>query len=271
MRFFAASIAILLAQMTAAAAPAAPPTLMTPTGPWNVEFADSMCLLSRPYEKDRTTNLIIKPAMVGTNLEIIVTKATTAIGNVRGGKVDLKISDGAPVADARFTAYSTAKARLVRIGAGDTIALENLRGTLSIDAGKESRHLFALTGIERALPILSQCIRQLRAIYKVSEAEMAAIVTPAVGDTVSLFSPNDYPKESLANDQFGTVGALLWVDITGRVSSCEIIESSAARPLQEATCNIVKRRARFTAGKDAAGKPVRAPFFFRIRWALSEF
>jgi len=64
---------------------------------------------------------------------------------------------------------------------------------------------------------------------------------------------------------------LVWVDATGRVSTCEIIESSAAAPLQEATCNIIKRRARFTPAKDAAGKPIRAPFFYRVRWALPEF
>ena len=261
----AAALALLFVE---GAGSAAPPAVLTPTGPWNVEFADSMCLLSRPYEKDRTTNLIIKSSMIGTNLEIVVTRATTVIDDVRGGKPVLKIANGAPVADAYFTAYSTAKMRLLRVGAGNTIALANLRGTLSIDAEKESRHLFALPGIERALPILSQCLKQLRAAYKVSEAEMAAIVTPPSGDLLGLFSTEDYPKESMRNGQFGTVGALLWVDIDGRVSTCEVIETGAAAPLQEATCNIIKRRARYTPGKDAAGKPIRAPVFYRVRWHL---
>jgi len=136
-RFYtiAATLALLLVH---AAGSAAPPALMAPTGPWNVEFADSMCLLSRSYEKDRTTTLIIKPSMIGTDLEIVVMKARTAIGNVRGGRVVLSVANGAPVDDVYFTAYSTAKMRLVRINARDKVALANLRGTLSIDAERKA-------------------------------------------------------------------------------------------------------------------------------------
>ena len=49
LKYFALMVAILLAQ---GAATAAPPLPMTPTGPWNVEFADSMCLLRRAYGKN---------------------------------------------------------------------------------------------------------------------------------------------------------------------------------------------------------------------------
>ena len=86
-----ASLALLFAPGIAVAAPPQP---LTPAGPWNVEFADSMCLLSRPYGRDGATNLVLKPAMIGNGLEIIVTRATTAIANPRFGNAALAVAGG---------------------------------------------------------------------------------------------------------------------------------------------------------------------------------
>ena len=265
-----ASFAILFAPAMAAAAPAPAPTLMTPTGPWNVEYADSMCLLSRPYGKDRSTSLVLKPSMLGDDLEIIVTQATTSVRDRKSGRAYLAVAGGSASGNARFTAYSSAKTRLLRINADEDakIALSAVRGSLSIDAKHESRHLFAIPGIDQALPVLADCIAQLRKVYKVSEADLAAIVTTPAANVYSFFSTNDYPAEALSNGQTGTVGVLVWVEATGRVSTCEIIESSAAKVLEKATCNILQRRARFTPAKDAVGNAVRAPSFTRIMWIM---
>ncbi len=123
-------------------------------------------------------------------------------------------------------------------------------------------------GIDRALPILSHCVTQLRAIYKVSETDLAAIVTPPKGTVINFFSTNDYPDEALRKQQFGTVGALVWLETTGRVSTCTIIESSAGPTLEDATCNILKRRGHFIPATDVQGKSIRAPIFTRIRWEI---
>ena len=68
--------------------------------------------------------------------------------------------------------------------------------------------------------------------------------------------------------QSGTVGALVWVEVNGRVSSCQVIESNASPSLNQATCSILQRRGGFTPATDAANKAVRAPAFYRIRWLL---
>ena len=125
--------------------------------------------------------------------------------------------------------------------------------------------------LARALPVLADCLAQLRTAHNVSEAEMAAIVTPPKGSALSFFSTNDYPDEALRKEQSGSVGVLLWVETTGRVSTCTVIESSAADPLKEATCNVFKRRARFEPARDVQKKPIRAPVFARIRWELPAF
>lgn len=265
----AGCVIVLAHAMAAAAAPFSPPPLMMPAGPWNVEFADRMCHLSRPYGSDRATHLIFKPGMIGDEMEIIVAKTTTKTRDGTYGKAVLSISGKKVIDDALFSAYSTAEARLMRIQLrDDEFALSVVRGTLSIDAAPESHHLFVISGIERALPILAQCIDQLRTIYKVSKTDLADIATKPEGSLPRLFSTDDYPSEALRNEESGTVGALVWVETNGRISTCEIIESSGSSSLEQTTCDILKRRSRFAPAKDAAGKAVRAPMFTRIRWSL---
>ena len=263
-----AAITILWGPAPAAAAPSPPPILM-PTGPWNVEFAEKMCHLSRPYSKDGQIALVLKPSMVGNNLEIIVIKGTTSSGAYKFGKAVLAIAGNSVIDDAHFTAYSTAKARLMRIQVTEgKFAISTVRGTLSIDAKPEGHYVFNLPGIERALPILSQCVDQLRTVYKVEAKALANIVAMPEGSAAGIFSANDYPSEALSAGRFGTVGVLAWIESNGRVSTCEIIESSGGPTLEQATCNILKRRARLRPAKDVSGKAVRAPIFTRVRWVL---
>jgi TonB family protein len=271
LKFLAASFAILFAHTIAAAAPK-PPALMAPTGPWNVEFADKMCLLSRPYGKNRSTHLMLKPAMLGDDLEIIVTKATSAIGESKSGKAALAIDGKPSLAESYFSAYSTGTRRLLRIWIKeDKIALPDVRGSLHIEAKSEGRHAFAIPGIEQALPVLSTCLEQLRTAYKISNTDLAAIATKPEAHLPSFFSTDDYPREAVVNSQVGTVGVLIWIEATGRVSTCEVVESSAAPTLERTTCNILTKRAEFSPARDAAGKAVRAPKFSRIRWELPTF
>jgi TonB family protein len=266
-KVLAAAFTILFAHTIATAAPA--PALLAPTGPWNVEFADSMCLLGRPYGKDGALNLLLKPSMVGDNLEIIVTRATTASASGEIGRAVLAIAGHKIGGDAFFTAYSTANSRLLRVRvAEDKIAMSAIHETLAIDAGGESRHLFAVPGIERALPVLSECVQQLRAIYKISETDLAAIVTKPELNASGFFSFNDYPREALNKGQSGTVGVLIWIESNGRVSSCEIVETSSAPSLDQTTCEMYKRRGRFRSARNAAGTAVRAPMFTRVSWTM---
>lgn len=262
-------LAALSVHAMAASAPLTPPLPpMTPTGPWNVEFADSMCLLSRSYGSDRSINLVFKPGVIGDDVEIIVMKATKSITSSRFGNSALSISDQPIDANMAYSAYNTKTLRLLRIQAGDKMALTKINGAFSIDAGREGRVSFAVSGINRALPVLADCVRQLRAVYKIDEAEISAIATWPKGGLAALFSTNDYPGEALRNEQSGTVGVLLWVAPDGRISSCQIVESSASPVLEATTCSIFERRARLTPAINMAGKLVRAPVFTRIRWML---
>ena len=198
--------------------------------------------------------------MTRARSSVVVPVYGKAVLTVAGNKVDDQ---------AHFAAYTSVEARVLRIIVDkEKITLAGVRDTLAIHAGREYRQSFAVPGIERALPMLATCATQLRAAYKVSEADVAGIVTEPVGRVAEIFSTKDYPTEAVRNGQYGTIGVLVWIETSGRISTCEIIESNAAAVLEQTTCDLLKMRARFTPARDAAGNAVRAPSFARIRWQL---
>ena len=83
-------------------------------------------------------------------------------------------------------------------------------------------------------------------------------------------STADYPPEALKNGWEGDVVAELTVDATGKARDCTVAVSSGHKVLDDATCDVLIKRARFKPGQDKDGNPVeervRAP---AIRWRLS--
>lgn len=92
----------------------------------------------------------------------------------------------------------------------------------------------------------------------------------AKGNLPGLFSTDDYPQSAIRNEEQGTTAVRLSIGPDGRVSDCSITSSSGSSALDSATCNILKRRARFTPAKDQAGNPISDTFPQRIRWELPE-
>jgi protein TonB len=75
----------------------------------------------------------------------------------------------------------------------------------------------------------------------------------ARGDLRTLFSTDDYPASAQASGAEGTVQASITIGTDGRVQSCNIIRSSGNSALDSATCNIIRRRAKFVPAKDSNG------------------
>ena len=77
----------------------------------------------------------------------------------------------------------------------------------------------------------------------------------AKGDLRSLFSADDYPASAQSAGAEGTVQASLTIGPDGRVVGCNITRSSGNSSLDGATCNILRRRAKFTPARDSNGQP----------------
>jgi periplasmic protein TonB len=66
----------------------------------------------------------------------------------------------------------------------------------------------------------------------------------------------------------GSLRFALTVSPAGRVTGCEIIESSGDARLDEQSCRFLTRRARFAPARDKRGKAVEGRFESRISWKV---
>lgn len=77
--------------------------------------------------------------------------------------------------------------------------------------------------------------------------------TSARGDLRTLFSADDYPAAAQSAGAEGTAQAELTISPTGQVVGCTLTRSTGNSSLDSATCNILRRRAKFTPARDSNG------------------
>lgn len=92
----------------------------------------------------------------------------------------------------------------------------------------------------------------------------------AMGNPSLWVIPDDYPSESLRNNEQGTTAFRVTVGPDGRPSACHVISSSGSARLDETSCSLLLRRARFTPALDRKGKPTEGSWVSRFRWVLPE-
>ncbi len=105
---------------------------------------------------------------------------------------------------------------------------------------------------------------------RATETHYGPAVSRARTNLPALFSSDDYPEAALRHDEQGTVHFTLSIDPRGNVSNCVITRSSGSVALDDATCRVVQRRARFDPARDIDGRPVADLHTGRIRWALPD-
>lgn len=79
---------------------------------------------------------------------------------------------------------------------------------------------------------------------------------------------DDYPTAAMADGIEGISGFRLDINTEGRPTACTITTSSGSDVLDEATCNLLVARARFTTARDRKGRPVPDTFTSRIVWRI---
>jgi TonB family protein len=96
------------------------------------------------------------------------------------------------------------------------------------------------------------------------------LAAKARGNVAALFSMDDYPISAIQNGEEGVVQAQLLIGPDGRLAGCVIFRSSGSTALDQATCAILQRRARFVPARDGHGNPTSDQMMVRIRWELPE-
>ena len=81
---------------------------------------------------------------------------------------------------------------------------------------------------------------------------------------------NDYPRRELVNGDEGSVGYRLAIDLNGRVANCELTRPSGVPGLDNATCRLISRRARFEPATDETGARVAGSYTGSVRWQIPD-
>jgi len=82
------------------------------------------------------------------------------------------------------------------------------------------------------------------------------------------FSADDYPASALRAHEQGTVGFSLSIGPNGRVHDCIVTVASGSAALDQATCRILRNRARYTPARDFYGRPTFGRDSGRVSWRL---
>lgn len=80
----------------------------------------------------------------------------------------------------------------------------------------------------------------------------------------------DYKSRWIREGLSGTARFKLEIGSNGRVESCQITQSTGHPALDEATCDLVSRRARFDAAKDTTGTSTRGTYSNAVRWQMPD-
>jgi len=80
----------------------------------------------------------------------------------------------------------------------------------------------------------------------------------------------DYKSSWIRREWTGIARFSLDVSATGRVTNCTITRSTGHAALDQATCSLITKRARFEPALDTSGGPTNGVFTSSVRWKLPD-
>lgn len=90
----------------------------------------------------------------------------------------------------------------------------------------------------------------------------------SLGSPAAWVTPDDYPPGALHRGEQGTVQVSFVVDMHGIATQCRVTGTSGFRSLDDATCQLIERRARYTPARDRQGRAIESPKTLRFRWQI---
>lgn len=263
------TIAAVLLFAQAAASPAA----QVPSGPWNLEYHEKRCVLSRPFGAGtarRTLAIVSEIGRDAPNLVVTQSDPSSQAGSNFDARVT--IDDAPPVTvKAQSDHVAAIGQRVTRVFLDDPLA----RGIASARrigiAGRGFDADFAPTGMAKAHAAFDACTRDLMKRVGVDLALRDAVAVKAQpdGDIGPLFGFDNYPPEARRRNESGRAAVLLTIEAGGQVSACRLVETSGSGSLDAKTCELFLNRSRWKAATDAAGNPVRSQLMTAVRWQLA--
>ena len=266
---------VLLLAAQASAEPAVAPVL-SPQGPWKLDYADEECRLARTFGTGQEA-LSIQMTRASGLREFGMVIAGTSIPKLPAmTQVTLRLLEQGR--EEKFNALSVQvpdrSERFVRLyGEGSNIIADfSDNQAIGFRLGSQYSVSIKLPGARQAVAALDSCHADLLKSWGLDVDKIKAAKVPPrpLGNPAYWATTNDYPVQALRARKGGNVVFLLDVDIRGRPTRCSIARSSGVPRLDEITCQLMIRRARFDAARNAEGQPIAGYYVSNVRWSIPE-
>lgn len=89
-------------------------------------------------------------------------------------------------------------------------------------------------------------------------------------DPAAWLGQRDYKPSWLRRELMGTARFRLDISATGTVTGCRVTGSTGHAELDEATCALVQRRARFEPARGSSGQPVAGSYTGSVLWQIPD-
>lgn len=250
---------------------------LTPSGTWQLEYADNQCTLSRSFDTGKNAvNLTITRGSSFNDLDFNIEGETLPEASK---KIDLKIS----AQPGGQTAETSVWPRLKRAGgkeitqymwSDDDGTFSKSIGddvSLAVEYNKKDSVELKFSGWHKALAALQTCHDDLlKNVYGLDVAAVRNLQAgpQPEGNAAMWVTHTDYPSEALRAKWEGTTQILVIVDERGKVAGCRTIVSSGHAVLDQRACEMTTRRGSFKPAIDKEGKAVTAPWNRFVRWRV---
>lgn len=241
-----------------------------PTSGWRLDKI-SGCTISRDFDRpDDPVTIGFRKWPAGKWMELIVVRKTSARPAPVAGQLPHVALGQTPITPAGWIYYFAAENRVMTLQL-ELSALAQLPTptALTVTINGETPVMVRADGIQSALDRLSQCNSAAEQALGITPNEAASIATPAKGLTAWI-TADDYPPSALREGAAGSTAVLLRITPTGMVDECQIVMTSGYAVLDETTCRLAARRARYAPAVDASNKPVASHVFTKIHWSLPQ-
>ncbi|MEO6218473.1 MAG: energy transducer TonB [Sphingomonas sp.] len=265
--------------MLAAGAADVPATPLAPIGPWRVSTeADGGCMVTRSYGAADHPVAVAFRVSPGIWLATVNLLSTDDGRSPARGKAKLITGSGI-TSEGDFSSVKVpgSEQRLTNFWI-DRRAFDGLQAIDTMTLQADVPTVIEIRGATAALAALRECDAKQIVAWGVDPALLgsgASVPVPLNNGPAGWFSSDDYPygggpppSKGQKAPPAGKVTMLVNVGEDGRVKSCRAVASQAP-PLDQLSCTLLTRRARYRPVTGADGKPVSSWTTVSLRWGVT--
>lgn len=275
-----------------------PPVVLSPSSPWNVNYADDSCRIGRVFADGKGMAVFyIDQFEPGPMMNVLV--ASKAFEHYAGSKVVARFGPGG----AERTIDQLISADLGKVGPaimvnsfalvdGGTTEVADLSKSepapltelkpataeqaqaitwFEVKRGSRPAVRFALGPMRDPMAALRKCTEELLTHWGIDVAAHRTLTkkpTPS-GNPGSWVSNSDYPMHLASQGVEGIIQFRLLIDEAGKVTSCHIQQSTRPAEFDKKVCDVMSKRARFDPALDAQGKPIKSYWRSQFRFVIN--